>query len=350
MKHSAEQSLKCLRRRDGSPGDNYMQNGVESLLEQEVDTVGGQMKSSSMNMGSRSVDADDSICRYCETVFRTPEELTTHCLEVHVYPKLRQSCGDCCSELVQLVMNHPCRHKNEFTGVTHQDEGDSNNTEGYQQREDGNSDETAQEPPDRVDVEPKMKRQRVRPKIGINEYKCWHCDLVFTTLRNLREHRINVHRNEKQFKCSICDKAYRRQDSLESHMRSHTGEKPYSCPVCDKAFAMSNALKLHLQTHNNSKMFLCKDCGKSLASMHTLRLHSRIHTGEKPFKCPLCDRTFPRSDAMKSHMRSHRLDRACAEIVSPVASSNSELEKLVPNGIETNELQLREYQNDAGSY
>jgi KRAB domain-containing zinc finger protein len=345
--HAAERSIKYTRLPEPSIVDsssircsingvncNRLENAVSSVL---VNTVHRHAKDKvanivSVNGGSAAAAESPTTvtCSYCESDFSSSEALTTHCLEVHVFQKLQQ-CKSCFTDLIRYVMDYSCCHapgkptlielNNDANAV------DQQSCETYDDDDDVDDDNdneigetrTAEQPPGSVGVKISAKKQRARPKVGNNQYKCWHCHSVFASLQTLREHRLQTHSHEKPYKCNICDKAYKRPDGLEIHMRSHTGEKPYSCPECHKAFAMSNSLKLHLQTHNSSKMFLCKDCGKALASAHTLRLHARLHTGEKPFKCLLCEKTFPRSDAMKSHLRSHRSDKQCSDLLAQMA-------------------------------
>ena len=37
-----------------------------------------------------------------------------------------------------------------------------------------------------------------------------------------------------KFKCSFCDRGFKRKYDMEKHSRSHTGDKPYKCGVCGK--------------------------------------------------------------------------------------------------------------------
>ena len=41
-----------------------------------------------------------------------------------------------------------------------------------------------------------------------------------------------VHSGDKPFKCDMCEKAFNRKDTLESHLSSHSDLKPFMCSVC----------------------------------------------------------------------------------------------------------------------
>ena len=56
---------------------------------------------------------------------------------------------------------------------------------------------------------------------------------------------------EKKHRCKVCDKAFTRQSSLQTHMYSHTGEKPYACTVkgCGRRFSVISNLRRHRKVH-----------------------------------------------------------------------------------------------------
>ncbi|EDO14400.1 hypothetical protein Kpol_185p3 [Vanderwaltozyma polyspora DSM 70294] len=54
----------------------------------------------------------------------------------------------------------------------------------------------------------------------------------------------------KPFKCTDCEKAFRRSEHLKRHIRSvHSSERPFACNYCEKKFSRSDNLSQHLKTH-----------------------------------------------------------------------------------------------------
>ena len=68
---------------------------------------------------------------------------------------------------------------------------------------------------------------------------------------------------EKPFACGYCGKAYKRKQSVYSHIRYQHDEKRYSCEFCGKRYAQQYDLSKHVRMHTKEKPFTCDQCGKS---------------------------------------------------------------------------------------
>lgn len=67
----------------------------------------------------------------------------------------------------------------------------------------------------------------------------------------------------------------------------------FICSICNKAFARNGSLRSHLRTHTKSyveKQHGCSICGKRFSISYSLNKHMLIHTGERPYSCHLCSK------------------------------------------------------------
>ncbi|XP_028604769.2 zinc finger protein 367 [Podarcis muralis] len=86
--------------------------------------------------------------------------------------------------------------------------------------------------------------------------------------------------SSSRIRCSVCNRVFPREKSLQAHKRTHTGERPYLCdyPECGKAFVQSGQLKTHQRLHTGEKPFVCAENG--CVSRFT---HANRHCPKHPY-------------------------------------------------------------------
>ncbi|XP_016964955.1 gastrula zinc finger protein XlCGF7.1 [Drosophila biarmipes] len=108
--------------------------------------------------------------------------------------------------------------------------------------------------------------------------ECSPCSKVFATDVKLRRHYLEVHADERPFKCSVCPKDYRMRSKLHRHLRIHTGVRPFKCNYCSKTFTQGQHLRAHIRTHTGERPFKCPKCESCFAQHASLRTHFQLHT------------------------------------------------------------------------
>ncbi|XP_017119082.1 zinc finger protein 26 [Drosophila elegans] len=138
------------------------------------------------------------------------------------------------------------------------------------------------------------------------EHSCNACGKRFKQPVVLQRHMLT--HNQEQHVCPHCEKVFRRNSSLKSHLAIHTDlGLPYKCELCSKNFQNKANLNQHLQKHDkNSIRHKCKVCEKSFLRQTTLRLHMKRHSNRQRLSCSLCGKSYNDVDALGRHLKQHK--------------------------------------------
>ncbi|KAK7090296.1 uncharacterized protein [Littorina saxatilis] len=139
------------------------------------------------------------------------------------------------------------------------------------------------------------------------QFKCSICFRAFKDRSNCRAHekQHNCPPNRRH-RCDQCPAAFRSPANLVAHKRRHTGERPFFCETCGKSFARTTTLEQHKRVHTNECPYKCEECGEAFKQRGMLIVHRRkAHTFERPFSCTVCAATFVVKGHLAVHMQSH---------------------------------------------
>eukprot|EP00092_Neocalanus_flemingeri_P010726 GFUD01011554.1.p1 GENE.GFUD01011554.1~~GFUD01011554.1.p1 ORF type:complete len:326 (+),score=87.01 GFUD01011554.1:56-1033(+) len=107
-----------------------------------------------------------------------------------------------------------------------------------------------------------------------------------------------------------------------------------TCGQCGKTFPSAGRLKLHMNVHSEDKPYKCDVCEKGFSAPASLKNHKLLHTGET-FKCEYCDYSAVQKGNLKSHRaKVHKdvLERNDQE----EKVTNEEIDNLSENTVEDN--------------
>ena len=141
-----------------------------------------------------------------------------------------------------------------------------------------------------------------------NRNICPTCNKPFSTLGNMKNHIMTIHKNIRPFICTYkgCNKKYSVESRYQVHLRTHLGKKPFICQICGKSFNEKGNLKTHLRFHSEKRPFKCPHCIKCYKTNGHLKDHIEIqHNMIKKYACQFCNKKFGRISTLKSHIRTH---------------------------------------------
>ena len=132
---------------------------------------------------------------------------------------------------------------------------------------------------------------------------CEKCNFVCKSRSKLFWH-AKVHKDEKPYRCTHCEKSFTFMSYLTSHKLQHEQEQQYICTYCDKSFLKYVNQQLHICKHseknppkilsqyksanNEDDLFICTDYELSFDSVDKLQKQIPNHRVMKPVNCTEC--------------------------------------------------------------
>lgn len=112
--------------------------------------------------------------------------------------------------------------------------------------------ENKKNPEEESQDEEKEKKAKADPAAS-RQHPCTECDLVFSTLVQLRAHKKEKHTARKAHPCEECEESFTRQEQLDAHMSRAHAVGRFACSTCGKSFGRERTLKAHEKSHAEEK-------------------------------------------------------------------------------------------------
>ena len=130
--------------------------------------------------------------------------------------------------------------------------------------------------------------------------ECALCEYKCNTSDALRTHLIKGHQNPLGSTCDLCNRKFK---DIESHVKYfHNTILMHKCTYCEKEFKSNSRLESHVTSFHNGNKVNCPECNKNISrenfSRHRKEKHERIRQ-----PCPYCEEEFGMSN-LSRHIRS----------------------------------------------
>lgn len=133
--------------------------------------------------------------------------------------------------------------------------------------------------------------------------KCEFCHKDFAGRSGLKYHIEAIHMDLK-FNCSMCERVFKTQISLQTHYRStHEKHRPYGCKLCGYSATSNSNLQQHvLAVHEKLRPFRCQQCVLTFALKQQLDRHvATVHERVRSYVCEVCHKRYTSAHGLQYH-------------------------------------------------
>lgn len=135
-------------------------------------------------------------------------------------------------------------------------------------------------------------------------FPCELCNVVFSSVEDLKTHRKCHGKGPKEFTCEVCHTEYVNMDQLKTHMLLFHGEEfKHLCFECGRGFKSYPSYNNHKRLFHrpDSKCPVCDICGKIFPFESSLRHHYKRHSEVRAYVCNLCGKSYKHKGKLKMH-------------------------------------------------
>lgn len=225
---------------------------------------------------------ETSNCNHCNARLQTRTGLQKHMYDMHEKGK-EDVCPDCTRHFkTKSGLRRHRIDKHDFRGI----ENDA--VENADQENDGSESDDAILP-------------------AAVEISCQVCKENFISELLLRQHRADVHPDQKPFICIDCGKEYKTGAKLNTHLITfHRTSGLLRCLGCTKLYQTITGREKHYRLeHLEKKPYACPDCSYRYSTPYTLRRHEMDKKHGQfaplPLNCPTPNGTDSNGGAEEDH-------------------------------------------------
>lgn len=136
------------------------------------------------------------------------------------------------------------------------------------------------------------------------KFKCDLCHKAFHKQSEFERHRV-VHSDSRPYKCQVCNHTTKYKSSLKKHMKSHYKQE-IKCKFCEVEFHHQRLLISHIrEIHPEELNFKCTLCDKLFDTKSNLGKHLPTHSEKSNYQCDKCSTFFKFKQGFVKHMKKH---------------------------------------------
>uniref|UniRef100_A0A3Q3WZC7 C2H2-type domain-containing protein n=1 Tax=Mola mola TaxID=94237 RepID=A0A3Q3WZC7_MOLML len=134
---------------------------------------------------------------------------------------------------------------------------------------------------DWISQQPSGLQSQFRPKPIRTSFSCCRCELEFRFLGLYLDH-LREHAAQAPFICLLCSDTFATAENLSTHISDcHNQPDFLKCSTCGKNFSTLRNLKKHKLLHKGTSSHHCVSCNASFSSRSALKTHLKTH-GTRP--------------------------------------------------------------------
>ena len=281
-------------------GTNTVGNGQQEMFNCTMCAKSFKAEATArFHMKAVHVEMPQYGCIICEHKSKTKGDLKKHVLQVHTAKP--ETC-ELCKKVVKRLYRHNYKQHREkrFQCKICEDKFAENNQLKKHMSRHINEQHTCLNCPESFssfrNLTHHNQSKHNRDIVAVDAHICNKCQKSFSDKGNLENHKKRVHVLRK-FECVICSSKFKTNPDLNKHRRGHTKEKA----KCDDCGKMVRNIVLHKKVHGN-RDFKCNICEKDYKRKSHLSAHTERQHGKEVMKpCGICAKTFPTAQNLRIH-------------------------------------------------